>query len=164
MRHSVKIPAGYYQTMVNPSQRTFDRTEGYQGYSSIVRVHSSSICSIFHILQVLPALSRSISPPNFVQGLCTLMSEINEDSWRLYLAIRRGDDIAINLEFHRTVPGEAMYKTAFGVLFESNLGVDQHGDIKLPQVPRVCTPSHPRRHRMYSGAPLTENLILYDQQ
>ncbi|TEB25545.1 hypothetical protein FA13DRAFT_1796432 [Coprinellus micaceus] len=36
------------------------------------------------------------------QGFCTLMSAINSDSWKLHFAIRRSEDISINIEFNRT--------------------------------------------------------------
>ena len=75
------------------------------------------------------------------QGFCVLLSAINIESWILYLAIRRGDDVCVNLEFNRTDSPTADERdrryTPGGSEVEilGDLSVGLHGDIVSSEVP-----------------------------
>ncbi|KAJ3498029.1 hypothetical protein NMY22_g19641 [Coprinellus aureogranulatus] len=114
-----EISRYYWHDQVDKSQWLLARTEGYgRSCPPIVRVDSSRACSIEEI----------------VEGFCTMLSEINNESWFLYLAIRRSDDISINLEFERTesLIADDRRTTPGGsqIVILSDLSVGLHSEIK----------------------------------
>ncbi|KAJ3536110.1 hypothetical protein NMY22_g6178 [Coprinellus aureogranulatus] len=114
-----EISRYYWHDQVDRSQWLLARTEGYgRSCPPIVRVDSSRACSIEEI----------------VEGFCTMLSEINNESWFLYLAIRRSDHIAINLEFERTesLIADDRRTTPGGsqIVILSDLSVGLHSGIK----------------------------------